>query len=472
MFTPKKREDPAATAKMRLPTESAIPTVKMLQAQFAEASNKAKRGLIVELPWTTDVASQQFVLMVQWKKGAEFPVWTLYEENGTESTMHWSQIFQPSDIQMVYDVTAMTCLAPASAKAKIPDSLKPVPEAAKPASGSAPTAPQTANFVHPSQQQSAQPQAPVPPPAPQAGYPQPMPAQPGYGQPNMGYPPPPPQGYGQPLPSPQSYPPPGQPNMGYPPPGYAPMPNQAPYPTPDWAYPQPYAQGVPAAPVAPTTAPSPQPAQQNSSANTNIASTMPFDFGLTQKRPNILLGTLLVEAGLITEPSLEAALKLQEMVREEKMAPDRAGEALKHLHALGSSIDQYLSPMEFDKTKSSQTAANVQAELQQGASNSPDPKKDMNAAFDLLIKAGILKEDDIKTAFAVRSKHGGDVIQILESAGKTPKATFEAALICQAMIRKGFLKIEQCIIALNYCFRSRIGFDEAFEELGWSNPRK
>jgi hypothetical protein len=34
------------------------------------------------------------------------------------------------------------------------------------------------------------------------------------------------------------------------------------------------------------------------------------------------------------------------------------------------------------------------------------------------------------------------------------------------------MKVEQCIIALNYCSRSRVGFDAALEELGWPNPRK
>jgi hypothetical protein len=94
------------------------------------------------------------------------------------------------------------------------------------------------------------------------------------------------------------------------------------------------------------------------------------------------------------------------------------------------------------------------------------------AAFDLLVKAGLLTESDINAAAAARAKVGGDMAQLLQSAGKLDKQTFDAAVICLPMIREGFLKLEQYIIALNYCSRSRVDFDTALEEMGWQNPRK
>lgn len=33
------------------------------------------------------------------------------------------------------------------------------------------------------------------------------------------------------------------------------------------------------------------------------------------------------------------------------------------------------------------------------------------------------------------------------------------------------MKTEQCVIVLNYCNRSRVGFDEAIDELNWENPK-
>lgn len=170
-------------------------------------------------------------------------------------------------------------------------------------------------------------------------------------------------------------------------------------------------------------------------------------------------------------PTLDAALKLQEMVRDEKMSPEAAPEALKKLHSMGRNIDQYLTDADL-------TSAGKQAR-QSGPGSGTLPQSpqqaqvaDTKAAFDLLQKAGLLNEADLKTASQVRAKHGGDMVQILQSAGKLDRTTYDAATICLPLIREGLMKVEQCIIALNYCNRSRVGFDAALDELGWPNPRK
>lgn len=90
----------------------------------------------------------------------------------------------------------------------------------------------------------------------------------------------------------------------------------------------------------------------------------------------------------------------------------------------------------------------------------------------MLQKAGILTESDVKDALDVRQTIGGDLVSILESAGKLNKKTVDAAFVCLPLIREGLMKTEQCIIALNYCSRMRVGFDEALDEMGWQNPRK
>lgn len=199
------------------------------------------------------------------------------------------------------------------------------------------------------------------------------------------------------------------------------------------------------------------------------------------KSANVLLGTLLVEAGLVTSPTLEAALKLQELVRDEQMDPDQAGDALKRLHSMGASIDEYLSPTDFKSGKASSAkpkpvpATGGGGGAGAGGQQRPpdqDKQREMHAAFDLLLKAGLVQEADLKSASAVRSKHGGDMAQILKSAGKLDSSTYDASLICIRLIHEGKMKVEQCIIALNYCSRSRVGFDEAMDELNWPNPRK
>lgn len=191
---------------------------------------------------------------------------------------------------------------------------------------------------------------------------------------------------------------------------------------------------------------------------------MPIDMDLLQKRPNVLLGALLTRAELITEPTLEAALKVQDLVRAGRISTNRAPEILKLFFSMGASIEDYIDPSDFLTGKGAKADA---------AKKAPAVDlKELRQAFDLLIKSGLLTEDDIKTSNEVREKHGGDIRNILQAAGKVDSKTMSAAMICASLVKASSMKVEQCIIALNYCSRSRVGFDEALEELRWENPRK
>ncbi|HEY9712176.1 MAG TPA: hypothetical protein V6C72_01825 [Chroococcales cyanobacterium] len=478
MYRPKKKEEPISTSNhVRLELLGAMPDLKLLKSQFEEAS--VKRGTIVELPWTVGSLSHRFMLMVQWMDGAEFPVWTLYEETGNESKMHWSQTFPPSDLTLVYDVMAMSASAPSdgggssSISAKIPDSLKlkySEPEPEKPAAP--PPAPE-----------------PPPPPPPPAAPPPPAPA------PMM----PPPPGYGYNDPYQQGAG--GYPGMAAPPPGY---PQAAPYgqpPAPGYGYPpgypvnpnMPYPQAPPPPPQPPYNAPrsdSPwQPGYQPPAGGSGGGSSLPPELDipskgtvysdLIQKKTSVLLGELLVEAGLVTNPSLQAALKIQDLVRDERMTNQQAAHALKKFHSMGAAIEDYLGAEDLKPGQTPGAKARAGAPPGErgatGGGKAPiDPEKArlMNAAIDLLQKSGILTDKDIQSASQVRSKHGGELPQILQAAGKVDAKTFQAAATCVPFIRDGSMKVEQCIILLNYSSRSRVGFDEAIEELGWPHPKK
>lgn len=187
------------------------------------------------------------------------------------------------------------------------------------------------------------------------------------------------------------------------------------------------------------------------------------------KQANVLLGTLLFESELINQNTLDAALKVQELVRESQMSPAQASDVLKRHHMMGASIADYLTPEDFDLGKKPSSKSQGGA-AKAGASSEKGQLQ--QSAFDILQKAGLLKEEDLKTATAVRNKHGGDMPSILQAAGKLDSTTYLAAETCIPLIKKGAMKIEQCIIALNYCNRSRVDFDSALEELGWENPRK
>ncbi|MEZ4533893.1 MAG: hypothetical protein R3D26_02635 [Cyanobacteriota/Melainabacteria group bacterium] len=290
----------------------------------------------------------------------------------------------------------------------------------------------------------------------------PPPQQPPYGG-YPGYPPqqqPPYGGY-------PGYPPPQQPPYGgYP--GYPPQPG---YPPPQQMPYDPYAGAGAAGTMGTSTA---------------SGSFVPVDYHLLDKRSNVLIGSLLKDAELISNVTLEAALKLQEMVREEKLSAEKAPSVLKRLHQMGADIDQHLTPEDLIRKPKKRPPEAAQAKPRppapsasapQGAQGAQGqqgekPKRNLKPAFDLLEKAGILSPDDVKDALAVRKKHGGDLVGILEAANKLNRKTVDAAFICLPLIREGLMKSEQCIIALNYCSRMRVGFDEALDEMGWQNPRK
>jgi len=534
MYKPPKREDLGHLNKVKMPIVDGMPSSKQIQAVLDECLQK--KGLQIEQGWTTAQPNQKFVLIAQLRDGTKQPVWTLYEENESGSKMHWSQPFEPNDFGMMYDVICMS--VPAGTSTKIPENLKPSAEksgpgpastttpALRPVAAPLPAPPPSGTSPYPTPSSAS----PYPSPAPASPYPSPASASP-YPSPASAssYPSPAPA---SPYPSPasaSSYPSPAPPASAYPaqqsspytapqpvpyPTGYPPYP---PVPQPGAPYsqqqyplnaPPPWPQGYPgsaptapyAAQAAPPTGSSPYSASPTFTSQIQTAEGRPpvVDYNLLSQCANILLGELLFEAGLITEPTLEAALKIQEFVRAERMSPTQACEVLKKHHSLGGTIDNYLSPEDFDldgstksqHQKSSGTAAktnfagtNVTRGKESNSVTKPDgtsssdmPKAEriklQLASFDLLQRAGLLKNDDLQIAHTVYKKHGGDIVQMLTAAGKLDPNTYKAAETCVPLIQENKMKVEQCIIALNYCVRSRVDFDSALDEMGWKNPRK
>ena len=213
---------------------------------------------------------------------------------------------------------------------------------------------------------------------------------------------------------------------------------------------------------------------------------MRIDMGLLEKRPNILLGTLLTDAELITEPTLDAALKIQDLVRESRIDASRAADILKHYFSMGAAIEDYIDPSDFIKKKETSAAGQAASTTMPRPAARPAPKpepkprvlfppvdkEDLTIAVDLMVKAGLLAQNDVDTATKVLAKHNGDIREALLAADKLDLSTLEAALICASLVRVSSMESGQCIIALNYCSRSRVGFDEALDEMGWENPRK
>jgi hypothetical protein len=183
---------------------------------------------------------------------------------------------------------------------------------------------------------------------------------------------------------------------------------------------------------------------------------IPYDMSLLEKQPNILLGHLLVEAGLISEPNLEQALKLQEQVRAGKLTETQMSETVQKAFS--------------DRPVKEQPKAAAQPK---SATSTPaQNSRQIQKVVDLLKQAGIVTEQDIQLSVLSWLQSQGNLGNILVSSGKIDNNTLEAAATCLPLIEQNLMKAEQAIIALHYCTRSRVTFDEALSEMGWENPRK
>ena len=451
MYKPKNPTQ--TTNRLRLDVETKLPGVAVIEAQLTEA--KGRRGCLVELPWTTGRANQLFILSVKWDANVDLPIWTLYEQNNMESKMHWSEQYPPGDLQIMYDVVTMSVTSSDPA-AQIPENLRPKEFTQPGSSAAAPSASPQA------------PQAQMMPPAigqplgsPYAAPAFPAMAPPGYAAPAAQPAPPPPPPY--PM-DPNAVPP----GYQYPPQYYnAPPPGYPGGPPAGSPYGAPGAPPPPAPPqqqLAPP--PPPQPDSRSSSS---------VDYSLISKRSKMQLGKLLVDAKIISPATLDAALKVQELVEDGALLADTAPSALQRWHAKGSSIGEFVNKpeLEVDQPEDKKRAKIGEIpEVSKLPITPPKSAAEARGAFDLLKKAGILTDTDITAASEVRRKHGGDIIQILQSAGKLDKFTFESTIACLPLVELGLMKMEQVCIAVQYCSRMQVDFDHALEELGWQNPRK
>ncbi len=227
-------------------------------------------------------------------------------------------------------------------------------------------------------------------------------------------------------------------------------------------------------------------------------------------RPNLKLGQFLVEAGLVPETTIDAALGLQELVRSGSLSTGQAAEAVRRAHIRGGAVDPKLiaAPVNPADMKTVapplgqilveaaivrgpvvRQALKLQESIRSGelskeealdalclevfgvgrkASATEGETNESSRAVELLRKAQLVSDFDHETASKVRDKHGGQIINILVKAGKLDQHTADGAFKCNELIDQEKLLPEKAIIALHYCQRSRIDLDSALGELGWA----
>ena len=444
--------------------------------QTAEKS----RGSTVELFWKPEGAKLGYSLTVRVEIGGHQPVWSLYEQ-GEFSKNLWSQTF--STLDLLYEVIFLT--APQEDVKPEPTSV--LSHGLEPSVlDSVSTGKQNVDEkLKDSQPNSLEnnPNAPFPPnyqptPYPQQPYPQQF-YPPNYPQPPYSQPPYPQPPYPQPPYPPQFYPP------NYPTPYYAPEPSQT---QSGYNYVQP----------------------SSSSSNTFINN---LDNDLIKKRPNILLGTFLVEASLVPEPTIEAALELQSMIKKAQITQAQAAIALRRFHEKGGHVDSHipedLSPLSQRKFQGPplgqllidariinldtlNQALTLQEALRAGAielkeactvinrdfmkakadnyakkSKQVEEPQAYADAYKLLIQAGLFTDDKFNQAKIINFKKGGKLSNTIVQENFLDSLLLKVAVKCSEAISQDKLKIEQSIILLHYSQRARVDFDDAIKELGF-----
>ncbi len=287
------------------------------------------------------------------------------------------------------------------------------------------------------------------------------------------------------------------------------------YPGYPYPYPYPYPQVPPGTQALAGTVPL-QSALPMTEQGRSQNQASPADPELYKKQTKHLLGEFLVESGLIPQSILNAALKLQEMARAGLIASEQVSAAIKRIHLKGGNINisdlinehasrkasekgivedenhlllgDILLKAELIADSTLQSVLKLQEIVRSGAMSreeacqaikreltsrkkvimDPDPFIKGKKIIELLLQSNLISQEDNDIAHDIQKKHGGNIDNILIAAGKIREKTWAAACECERLLTANEIKLEQAIIALNYCERSRVSLAEAIDELGWS----
>jgi hypothetical protein len=223
-------------------------------------------------------------------------------------------------------------------------------------------------------------------------------------------------------------------------------------------------------------------------------------------RPKI--GEILVNSGALKYGMIDAAVKLQELARKGLISPLRINEVLSKVQATGATPEQILRlappPMEAatpgaNKSPANHMMANDSAAveprpvsrgdalLEQEARVSAADRDKLKQVLELLKdpllqgadgasrahlllglfkQAAIVKQSDIDLT-APPGSHILDAVKAVLVKELIDANTFKAGIDCLRLLADERLKREQAIIALLYCYRSRVNLRDAIIDMNW-----
>lgn len=166
------------------------------------------------------------------------------------------------------------------------------------------------------------------------------------------------------------------------------------------------------------------------------------EMGLLTEKP---IGQIFIQQNILTEPLLQAALDVQKLVSDGKIAAQDAGQVVALVAEKGMSLDEAVN-----------TVTPQQKEAQE-----------ILPLYQFLQLAGRISPQQIEEAIRAGTRDAQIMGLMLRNIGAIDDALLSAALGCSDFMGFGILSVEQAIVAFNTCQSKGITLEETFVELGW-----
>lgn len=169
---------------------------------------------------------------------------------------------------------------------------------------------------------------------------------------------------------------------------------------------------------------------------------------LIAKQQSIPVGRVLIMAGFITEPHLQAAVQAQSMVKDSLIDLDTALKGLSLANQKGITLDEALSQSGWKEQAGGLT----------------------NKLGELLIDAGLLTKENLDSGLAQSKLAGLPLGRVLVTYGIITEQILAASLNAQILVRDSKISREQALLGLKACRERQISLEDSLKESGLNIP--
>ncbi len=165
--------------------------------------------------------------------------------------------------------------------------------------------------------------------------------------------------------------------------------------------------------------------------------------GLISQLP---IGEVLLQGKLITAKTLDAALKVQQMLASSKIGLNQAREILS-LVKDGKSFDEAIGTPAVTET--------------------PEAKPVPFSLYRFLTSLGRISDNEITQAFDVAKNSTQVLSQVLQIGGVMDEGTLRKAEECRSLVQSRRLSLEHAAVLFDYSQRMAVSIQDALKELQW-----